>query len=107
MMFKAQFTFTDEQIAKAAAVVIDDDDNGNVQTLLDYLKLLLSTLWREAEGFSGKRPFGSGAWMYDVYKALIRAELVKGKVSDGCVEDVDTYQADALVQAVITRLVIK
>ena len=108
-----KFTFTNEQILKAAAViVIDAEDSDNPlasgQPLAQYLRTLLETLWRECEEFSGKRPYGNSGWQYDVYKALIQADLVKGSIDkDGYVNDVDNEQADALVIAVIQRLVIK
>ena len=87
------------EIDKAAAAKVGDS------TLLQYLRRLLRMLWREAELFSGKRPFGDGSWQYDVYKGLIEAGLVKGRLdADGCVEDVDDRAADALVLAVIERL---
>ena len=106
--------FTDEQIIKAAAVIVIDADDADDpdaagQTLAQYLRTLLETLWREGEEFSGKRPYGNSGWQYDVYKALIKAGLVKGWLDEEnyYVDDVDTEQADALVVAVIQRLVIK
>jgi hypothetical protein len=95
--------FTTEEIAKAATVIVDGD-HGEM-SLTEYLKTLLGTLWEEAEGFSGKRPFGNGGWQFDVYVALIKAGLVAGTLdSQGYVEKVDTREADALVFAVIKRL---
>lgn len=99
-----KMTFTDEQILKAAAVVIEDDEK---QILTEYLKHLLRTLWKEGEEFSGKRPFGNSGWEFDVYKALIKANLITGKLDeDDYVDKVDTEEGDALVLAVIDKFVI-
>jgi hypothetical protein len=52
-----------------------------------YLTALLAELWREEEGFSGKRPFGNSGWQHDVYSALAKAGYVRHSVDeDGCVE---------------------
>jgi len=51
-------------------------------TVREYLKKLLSTLWEEGEGFSGKRPFGNSGWELDLYLPLIKAGVVKGKLVD-------------------------
>jgi hypothetical protein len=37
----------------------NDADAENVR---EYLKALLTELWREGESFSGKRPFGNSGW---------------------------------------------
>lgn len=97
---------TEEKIHRAAAVIVKGDLGE--QTLVDYLKALLTTMWEENEGFSGKRPFGNSGWQYDVYKAFISAGLIEGKLDDdGCVESCDDKEGDKLVLAVIKRLVIK
>jgi len=85
-----------EQIRLAASAVVDGD-NGE-QTVPEYLKSLLVALWRDAEGFSGKRPFGNSGWQHDVYAALIKAGALPGKLdSDGYVEEVNERKADALI----------
>ena len=98
--------FTDKQILEAAAAVVDGDNGG--QTLEEYLKALLTALWYEEEGFSGKRPFGNGGWQFDVYAALVRAKLIDGKIGeDGCLDNCDDKAGEALVHAVIERLAVK
>ncbi len=73
-------------------------NDARASTIREYLGTLLVTLWREAEGFSGKRPFGNGSWQYDVYEALIRANAVAGELdTDGCVNRVDSDAADNLI----------
>jgi hypothetical protein len=81
-----------------------DSDAGDDLTVRDYLKTLLQTMWEEGEGFSGKRPFGNSGWEYDLYKPLIAAGFIKGKLdSDGYVETVDdkasAYVGDLILAA--------
>jgi hypothetical protein len=98
----AKKEFTEKQIAAAAAAIVGGD-NGE-QPLAEYLKDLLATLWEEEENFSGKRPFGNSGWQFDVYAALIKAGLIKGKLDeDGYIVDVDRPQGESLVLAVIKR----
>lgn len=97
---------TEEKIRRAAAVIVKGDLGE--QTLVDYLKSLLETIWKEGEGFSGKRPFGNGGWEFDVYKALVKAELIEGRIDeDDDLATVNQKEGDELVVAVIKRLVIK
>jgi hypothetical protein len=46
-------------------------------TVADYLVALLKTLWREEQGFSGKRPFGNSSWQWEVYESLGEAGLIE------------------------------
>jgi len=71
-------------------------------TIRGYLHMLLSALWRDEECFSGKRPFGSSGWKYDIYAPLIRAGLVEGKLDEyNLVDKVDVVAADKIVQMLI------
>ena len=49
-------------------------------TLREYLKLQLTTLWRESEGFSGKRPLGDSGWEWEIAQLLVEAGYVEGKL---------------------------
>jgi hypothetical protein len=94
---------SEEKIHRAAAVIVKGDLGE--QSLVDYLKSLLTTLWEEQDGFSGKRPFGNSGWQYDVWIAFIKAGLITGELdADGCVKDCDDKEGDALVLAVIKRM---
>lgn len=74
-------------------------------TIRNYLYLLLRTLWNEGEGFSGKRPFGNSGWEFDLYKAVVKAGAVKGKLDeDGYVEEVDTKAANNLIRDLISYM---
>lgn len=47
------------------ALALPSNDAG-ADTVKEYLVELLSTLWNEGEGFSGKRPFGTSGWEYEL-----------------------------------------
>jgi len=87
-----------EEETKALEVIVNGD------TLKNYLKTLLVTLWQEAEGFSGKRPFGNSDWQYDVYAPLIKAGFLEGSLdSDGYVEELDHAKADEFILKLIEK----
>ena len=80
-------------------------NDADAKTIRDYLKSLLSELWRKEEGFSGKRPFGNSGWQYEVYTALVNGGAVDGKLdSEGYIEAVDDAKADVLIQEAIALL---
>lgn len=45
-------------------------------TVRGFLHSLLSTLWDEKDGFSGKRPFGDSDWQWDLLKPLAAAGFI-------------------------------
>lgn len=51
-------------------------------TVRGYYKSLLSTLWNEGEGFSGKRPFGNSGWDGDLYKAAALFDKKYGTIDE-------------------------
>lgn len=74
-------------------------------TIKDYLKALLTTLWSEGEGFSGKRPFGNSGWEHELYVALVAAGAVQGKLDEeGCLDTVDHESANELIFQAIESL---
>ncbi len=74
-------------------------------TIRRYLTDVLQAIWREKADFDGKRPFGYRSWPYELYEALIRAEVVAGKLDrDGMVEDVNKPEADKLIRDAIAYL---
>lgn len=78
-----------EQRTLAALDLRFDSDAGDNLSVREYLCALLSLVWKEGEGFDGKRPFGNSGWHYEVYKPLIAAGFIKGKLDEnGYVEDV-------------------
>ena len=86
------------------AVTLEDDDSG-ATTIRGYLVALAAAVWREGEGFSGKRPFGNSGWEWDVYAALVRAGLIEGTFDEyGGLEDPDTEKGDALIRSALKEL---
>lgn len=87
---------------------IRDRDSG-AKTPRDYFKRLLTTLWREVEEFSGKRPFGNSGWDWDLGIALTKAgyshdfQKLVTLDEDGLVEDVHP-DYDAFVLALIKAM---
>ncbi len=81
------------------------ENDAEATTIKGYLVALLDKLWAEEEGFSGKRPFGNSGWSYDLYKPLVTAGAVKGKLdSDGYIEEVDKDMANSLIFEAIAAL---
>lgn len=76
-------------------------------SIREYLKQLLSTLWAEGEGFSGKRPFGNSGWDYDLYRPLVIMGVVEGEWEDEdgyhSIVSVDDLEASRLVFKLISH----
>lgn len=89
----------------ALNLLIEAEDAGGPMTLREYLKELLRTVWREEEGFSGKRPFGNSGWQYQLAADLMKAGVPVGTLDeDGYIGDVDHKVFDALIYACIDLL---
>jgi hypothetical protein len=99
--------FTEKQVLEAAAVIVEGPDGKT--TVVGYLQALLTTLWHEGEGFSGKRPFGNGGWELDVYKGFVEAKLIDGELDPehGWLNDCDSEAGKALVLEVIKRIEVR
>lgn len=82
---------------KLLALSLPENDAG-AATVREYLVALAREVWREGEGFSGKRPFGNSGWHYELYGPMAKAGLVRGDVDDdGCVDYVDKVTANGLI----------
>ena len=80
-------------------------NDADAATIRGYLKALLVELFKQGEGFGGKRPFGSSGWEYDLYQPLVKAGLVSGNVDeDGYLERCDTRVAKAIIVEAVGRL---
>ena len=81
-------------------------NDAKAKTVRDYFKALLLKLWKEEEGFTGKRPFGNSGWQsHDLGKTLIKAGVVKGELDeDGYVESYDEETFHRAVLAAIRAL---
>ena len=80
------------------------ENDADAQTVGDYLRRLLLTLWDEEDGFSGKRPFGNSDWKYEVFAALVRGGAVPGEKEDERYYADDFDVADAAVRLAIGAL---
>lgn len=96
--------------AQALDLPFDFDDYPTT-TIRDYFKGLLTCLWQEGEGFSGKRPFGNSGWEHDLAFPLVKAGCITGTIvvdednpDDSYVEDFDTQAYDKFVNAMISAL---
>lgn len=96
---------SDEEAARRLLGLPLPENDAGAATVAEYLAQLVRTVWRQGEGFSGKRPFGNSGWQYDLYTPMAAAGLVAGEFdTDGYLEQCDTAAADALVEAAITAL---
>ena len=85
-------------------LALPENDSG-ASTVRGYLVALLAELWREEEGFSGKRPFGNSSWQYDIYVPMVTAGMISGQLDEhGYAEELDDRAADALILAAIKAL---
>lgn len=76
---------------------INDADSG-ATTIREYLIALARIMWQHGEGANGKRPFGNSGWQWDVYAALVKADLIEGTfVEDGGLVEADTDKGDELI----------
>lgn len=80
------------------------ENDANAKTIKSYLKKLLKLVWSEEQGFNGKRPFGNSGWQYEVYIALVKAELVDGTFDEWEEVEVDEREADKLILEAIKSL---
>ena len=80
------------------------NDSGET-TVRGYLMKLLEMVWREKEGFSGKRPFGNSGWDWDLLAPLVKAGLIAGSLDeDGYLDQCDEEAGQALILAAIKAL---
>lgn len=87
-----------------ANIPMQENDAG-AKTIGEYLEKLLLTLWDEEASFSGKRPFGNSFWQYEIYRALISAGVVNGKLDEyGDVDEIDYTNADNVVKDIISGI---
>lgn len=84
-------------------VPMQENDAG-AATVGGYLQALLSKLWQEEEGFSGKRPFGNSGWADELYRPLIAAGKVEGGKLDEDGRALERGEADDVVFEAIEAL---
>ena len=80
-------------------------DAGADITIRDYLSKLLLKLWKDKEGFSGKRPWGNSGWDYDLYTALIKGKYITGQLDEyGYIEIFSASEANKYVEQLILAM---
>ena len=74
-------------------------------SIRQHLHELMSTLWEEGEGFSGKKPFGNSGWEYDLYKPLVIHGIVKGDVDEyGDIENFSHKECHRIIDSLIDHI---
>lgn len=82
-----------------------EDNDAKASTIRDYLVSIVAKVWKEGESFGGKRPFGNSGWEHELYKPLIKANLIDGRFDeDGYLEDCDSDAGDRLIAEAIEYL---
>jgi hypothetical protein len=80
-------------------------NDAGASTVGEYLVMIVAEVWKWNENFSGKRPFGSSGWHYDLYTPLVKAGLVEGTFNeDEYLEEADGRKADELIAQAIKVL---
>lgn len=91
-------------IDEVLAFTYDKWDLGKC-SIRHYLVELGQRCWTENEGFSGKRPFGTSGWRWDVFGALVAGSFVDRIVEDdGSVLECDELAAETLLTKCFKRL---
>lgn len=81
------------------------DDIGEILTLREYFCMLLTTLWKEKEEFSGKRPFGDSCWEMSIYRLLVDEKVIQGEIDgDSYLKSFDRQSADAIIKDLIFEM---
>ncbi len=76
----------DDAILKICDIEFECYDFDHPITLRKWFKKVLFMLVKEQEGFSSKRPFGNGGWVYYLGKPFVIAGLIEGD-EEGYPED--------------------
>ena len=85
--------------------MMSEDNHIVVATVRGYLKELLAELWREKDGFDGKRPFGDSGWEHDIYAALVQGGFLQwSDDGEGYLLTADREAADKLILKAIGSL---
>jgi hypothetical protein len=87
-----------EKLKEILSLKFFSSDLGTKLTVKEFLIKLLSTLWEEEEGFSGKRPFGNSGWKSELFVCLVDNKIIPGKIirdADGNIEDFAYNREDA------------
>jgi hypothetical protein len=95
----------DRRLAREVLAVRLEFNSARAETVREYLVMLLTAVWRQGEGFSGKRPFGNSGWEWDLFGPLVKAGLIVGTFDgDGFLDACDEQRGNALIAAAIAEL---
>ena len=73
-------------------------------TLRKCFTQILTDVWVECEGFSGKRALGDSDWQNDIYVMLIKNGVIQGTIDeDGCAVIESVWKADNTIVELIKR----
>jgi hypothetical protein len=86
------------------ALELEMESDIGKSTIRQYLHALLTAVWEEDEGFSGKRPFGNSGWKWDVYDPLVKHGLIAGSMEDEWHRPTSRIEADEYVMALIDSM---
>jgi hypothetical protein len=87
------------------ALPLPEGNDADAATVRDYLTAQLVALWREGDGFSGKRPLGNSGWEWDIYIPMAKAGLIHGEFDeDGEVIELHEAVGERLIVAAINEL---
>ena len=80
-------------------------NDANAATVREYLLALLKEVWREGEGFNGKRPFGNSGWESELFTTLAWADLITAERDDsGYYYGFDESEGRRLIELAIDAL---
>jgi len=68
-----------EKVLSLPIQVYGQDD---IQTIRDYLRVLLIELWLRGEQFCGKRPLGQDGWDWELMIPLVSNGFIDGEIDD-------------------------
>lgn len=81
-----------------------DVSDPRIKTVGDFLMESLLSLWKEDEGFSGKRPLGNSGWKWAIGAALVDAGIIHGKEDPFGDYDYDEGDASRAIFIAINHL---
>jgi hypothetical protein len=79
-------------------------NDANAETVRDYLIRLLILVWRDGEGFDGKRPFGNSGWEHELFTTLAKAGLIQSSSDEFDYYDFDRSAGRDLIELAINEL---
>lgn len=95
----------DARLLRIGTLSFHSNDLNETISIHEYLHKLLSTLWEEQDGFSGKRPFGNSGWAWEIFACLIRFGEIPGKLDEyGDVEEGDFSDCEQIIREYIEML---